>query len=132
MRGRGRIRPLSDQVVIRIPASTSHVALVRAAASSLAAMLDFTYDRITDLHIAIDEICSRIMATSAPRARRIEVTFSIEDQALRIEACGDSPTRSDTPFLTTWSKAILDSVTNGVEITQLDGIACARFAVMTG
>jgi serine/threonine-protein kinase RsbW len=128
----GTIRALSDRVVIRIPASTKHVALVRATATSLAAMLDFTYDRITDLHIAIDEICSRILATSAPRARRLEVTFTIEEDHLRIQACGDAPARPDTPFLTTWSRAILESVTDGVEVTSPDDIACATFSLAKG
>jgi serine/threonine-protein kinase RsbW len=123
---------LSDQVVIRIPATTKHVALVRATGTSLAALLDFTYDRITDLHIAIDEICSRIMATSGPGNRRLEVTFVLEDGGLRIQARGDAPARTNVPFLTTWSKAILDSVTDGVEVTDLDGIACATFGVARG
>jgi serine/threonine-protein kinase RsbW len=128
----GTIRPLSDRVVIRIPASTKHVSLVRATATSLAAMLDFTYDRITDLHIAIDEVCSRILATSTPQARRLEVTFTIEDNALRIQACGDAPARSDVPFLTTWSRAILESVTDGVEVVAPDEMACATFSVTRG
>jgi serine/threonine-protein kinase RsbW len=123
---------LSDQVVIRIPASTKHVALARATATSLAALLDFTYDRITDLHIAIDEICSRIMATSDPGSGRLEITFVLEDGGLRIKACGDAPALTKVPFLTTWSKAILDSVTEGVEITDMDGIACATFFVARG
>jgi serine/threonine-protein kinase RsbW len=120
---------LSERVVIRIPASTRHVALVRATATSLAALLDFTYDRITDLHIAIDEVCSRILATSSPRAHRLEVTFTIEDDSLRIQACGDAPVRTDIPFLTTWSKAILESVTNGVEVATPKDVACASFSV---
>jgi serine/threonine-protein kinase RsbW len=128
----GTIPPLSDHVVIRIPATIKHVALVRATATSLAAMLDFTYDRITDLHIAIDEICSRILATSAPAARRLEVTFTIDGDALHIRACGDAPTRSDVPFLTTWSKAILESVTDGVEIVSPDDVACATFSLAKG
>jgi serine/threonine-protein kinase RsbW len=128
----GKIRPVSDRVVIRIPASTRHVSLVRATATSLAAMLDFTYDRITDLHIAIDEICSRILATSAPKARRLEITFMVEEDSLRIKACGDAPARPDIPFLTTWSRAILESVTDGVEITAPEDIACATFSLAKG
>jgi serine/threonine-protein kinase RsbW len=123
---------LSDQVVIRIPASTKHVALVRATATSLAALLDFTYDRITDLHIALDEICSRIMATSTPSVRRLEVTFTVESQGLRIEARGDAAARAGVPFLTTWSQAILDSVTDGIEVADLDGIVRATFSVPMG
>ena len=41
---------MADRVTIRIPANTAHVGLVRATASALAALRDFTYDRITDLH----------------------------------------------------------------------------------
>jgi serine/threonine-protein kinase RsbW len=128
----GTIAPLSDQVIVRIPASTSHVGLVRAAASALAAQLDFTYDRITDLHIAIDEVCSRILATSVPRATRIEVIFTVEEGGLRISAQGDTPMREGAKFLPTWSKAILDSVTRGIEIIDLRGVACATFLVPSG
>ena len=124
--------PLSDRVVVRIPASTRHVALVRATATSLAALLDFTYDRLMDLHIAIDEICSRILATSAPPATRLEVTFHVEDGGLRIEASGDSPLGTKAPFLTSWSKSILDSVTDRIEVQDLDGVACAVFSVAKG
>jgi serine/threonine-protein kinase RsbW len=123
---------LFDTVVVRIPASTPHVALVRAAASALAAQRDFTYDRITDLHIAIDEVCSRILATSGPKATRIDVTFTVEEDGLRISACGDAPLRAGTSFLTTLSKAIFDSVTRGVEILERGEVACATFLVPSG
>ena len=123
---------MSDQVVIRIPASTKHVALARATATSLAALLDFTYDRITDLHIAIDEICSRIMATSAPGGRRLEITFHLEDGGLRISACGDAPAHTSVPFLTTWSKAILDSVAEHMQVALNDGVAAASFRIPRG
>jgi serine/threonine-protein kinase RsbW len=123
---------LSDTVVVRIPASTPHVALVRAAASALAAQRDFTYDRITDLHIAIDEVCSRILATTGPRATRIEVTFTVEEEGLRVSACGDAPVRPGASFLTTLSKAIFDSVSRGIEILERPGVACATFLVPRG
>ncbi len=98
-------------------------------ASALAARLDFTYDRITDLQIAIDEVCSRIMATAAPRATHLEVTFSISDGTLMVTAAGDQPVKEGEEFLTTWSKAILDSVTDGIEIAQRDGISRISFQV---
>lgn len=128
----GRIRPLSDQVTIRIPASIKHVKLVTATATSLAGLLDFTYDRLMDLHIAIDEICSRIMATSAPPATRLEVTFHLEEDRLRISARGDSPLETNTPFLTSWAKTILDQVTDGIEVGDSHGTAYATFSVARG
>ena len=98
-------------------------------ASAIAAHLNFTYDRITDLQIAIDEVCSRIMATAASRATHLEVTFSVEERTLTVTASGDQPVREGEDFLTTWSKAILDSVTDGVEIAQQDGISRISFQV---
>ncbi len=123
---------MPDRIIIRIPASTPHIGLVRAMASALAALQDFTYDRITDLHIAIDEVCSRILATSGPGAGRIEVAFSVREDGLKIEARGDSPMRPGTAFLTPWSRAILDSVTQGLDVTTLDRVTCASFLVPRG
>jgi hypothetical protein len=119
-------------VTIRIPATTRHVALVRATATNLAALLDFTYDRLTDLHIAIDEVCSRILATSSPRASRLVVTFTMLDGSIQIEACGDSPLKPGEDFLTTWSKAILDSVADELQVEARDGISVARIRISRG
>jgi hypothetical protein len=123
---------LSDQVTIRIPGTTRHVALVRATATTLAALLDFTYDRLTDLHIAIDEICSRILATSSPRPSRLEVTFTLQEGGIGIEASGDAPLKPGEEFLTTWSNAILESVTDQMQVEVTDGIAVATVRVPRG
>ena len=123
---------MSDRVTIRIPANTAHVGLIRATASALAALLDFTYDRITDLHIAIDEVCSRIMAMSSPAPSHLEVTFEIEDGSMRVIATGDQPVKEGSEFLTSWSRAILESVTEGFDLSQPNGQALISFKVAGG
>jgi serine/threonine-protein kinase RsbW len=123
---------VSDRVSIRIPANTAHVGLIRATASALAALLDFTYDRITDLHIAIDEVCSRLMATSIPAPAHLEVTFVIEDGTMQVIAKGDQPVKEGSEFLTSWSRAILESVTEGFDISQPDGTTLISFKVAGG
>src|ERR687888_673211 len=123
---------MSDVIVVRIPASTPHIRIVRQAASALAALLDFTYDRLQDLHIAIDEVCSRIMATADPPASRLEIRFRLEEGELHVTARGDSPTRSETPFLTTWSQAILRAVTDGLEVVDTDSEARVTFRLGRG
>jgi hypothetical protein len=123
---------LTDQVTIRIPAATRHVALIRATATTLAALLDFTYDRLTDLHIAIDEVCSRILATSSPRASRLEVTFTLEEGGIKLDAAGDTPLKPGEEFLTTWSRAILDSVTEQMEVGLRDGVSVATLRIPRG
>src|SRR3989442_13393596 len=99
-------QPLADQIVIRVPATTPHIGLVRATASALAALLDFTYDRITDLHIAIDEVCSRIVATSDPAPNRLEVTFLVDPEGLSVSARGDAPLKPGAVLLNVWSETI--------------------------
>lgn len=123
---------MSDSVHIGIPASTAHVALVRAAATSLAARLDLTYDRITDLHIAIDEVCSRLMATGDPAPTRLDVRFDVGAGGLRITATGNTPRKEGSQFLNRWSEMILESVTDSIQISENGGLVAATFAVGRG
>jgi hypothetical protein len=112
---------LSDHITLRIPGTTGHVGLARATASALAARLDFTYDRLTDLHIAIDEVCGRVLATSDPPARHLELTFEPLEAGLRISVKGDGSLKPGAQFLNSWSKIILDSVVRDLEIRHEDG-----------
>jgi serine/threonine-protein kinase RsbW len=123
---------MHDRVVVRIPASTPHVGLVRATASALAAMLDFTFDRITDLHIAIDEACSRILATSSSPANQLEVTFQLEDESLVVTARGDAALRRGATVLPPWSETILNSVTKELSVDEEDGRAVITFRLTKG
>ena len=122
---------MADRVVVRIPASTPHIRVVRQAASALAALCDFTYDRLQDLHIAIDEVCSRIMAISDPPSSRLEITFEVEERDLKVTARGNSPAREGGQFLTRWSQAILRSVTDSLEVVG-DGSAQVTFRLGRG
>ena len=111
---------MADSVIIRIPATTRHIGLVRAAASALAARLNFTYDRIMDLRIAVDEACVRLLAASDPPARRLEVVFEVEAGALLVAARVDARPKQGTTFLNPWSERILESVTDWVKIDTHD------------
>jgi serine/threonine-protein kinase RsbW len=123
---------VSDQVIIRVPATTPHVGLVRAAASALSALQDFTWDRITDLHIAIDEACSRVMATAADVPGRIEVTFAVGEGELIVSVTGDRPMKSGATVLNVWSETILGSLAEDVQVDQRDGAARISFRVTRG
>lgn len=118
---------MPDEVIVRIPASTAHLAVARAVASSLAARLDFTYDRITDLHIALDEACSRIVAESDPPSEQLQITFSIRDSGVQVLASGDSPSKQGVDFLNPWSHLILDALAEDLQAGDQDGVACVGF-----
>jgi anti-sigma regulatory factor (Ser/Thr protein kinase) len=111
---------MPGEVVVTIPADTQHVALVRAAATALAARMDFSFDRITDLHIAIDEICSRLMAAVAePEA--IEVRLRKDEDRLSIAASAEGERRADRDLFTEWSRVILDAIAQRVDASAVDG-----------
>jgi hypothetical protein len=112
---------MPDTVKVRIPANTPHVALLRAAASALAARLDFPVDRITELQIAVDEVCSRLMAVSqSPSAIRME--FGVEpDKSIRISAEVDGPRRAGRDLLSEWSRVILEAIARDIAPDLSDG-----------
>ena len=124
---------MSDPVTLRIPATTGHVGLARATATALAALLDFTYDRVTDLHIAIDETCGRVLATSDPAARKLEIAFEPEQGSLRISVRGDGKLKPGAQFLNPWSKVILESIVEDLEVQEVaGGSASVSFRIRRG
>lgn len=111
---------MPDTVTVRIPADTAHVALLRAAASALAARLDFPVDRITELQIAVDEVCSRLMAVSeAPTA--IQMDFLVEEGAIGMTATVDGPRRQGRDLLSEWSRVILEAIARDISPDLSDG-----------
>src|SRR5438477_11287147 len=103
---------MPEIVTARIPADTPHVSLLRAIATALAARLDFPVDRIIELQIAVDEICSRLMAV-ARDATRLEVDFEIAEKGLILHATVDGERRDDREFLTEWSRVSLEAIAGG-------------------
>ena len=111
---------MHDSVLVTIPALTSHVALLRAAGSALAVRLDFTFDRITELQIAIDEVCGRLLAVSRdPKTIRME--FEVKDDAIAIRASADGPSRDDRELLSDWSRVILEAIATDLSPHPSDG-----------
>jgi transposase InsO family protein len=121
-----------DEVTLRIPATTGHLAVARATASSLAARVDLTYDRLTDLCIAIDEASGRIMATASSAPERLELVFEAGDEGVRVSIRGDRPLRAGAAFLTPWSKLILESVAGDLQVTEDGQGVMVQFAVDRG
>lgn len=53
---------MTPDVKLVVPAKPEYVRLLRAVAASLAARLDFTFDRIEDLRLAVSEACATLLA----------------------------------------------------------------------
>jgi serine/threonine-protein kinase RsbW len=111
---------MSDSVLIRIPADTAHVALLRAAASALAARLDFPIDRITELQIVVDEVCSRLMAVSESPSL-ISMELRPTEDGIDIEAVTEGPRRIGKELLSEWSRVILEAIARDIRPEAADG-----------
>ncbi len=124
--------PLSDKVRLIVPATTGHLGLARATASGLAARLDFTYDRLTDLHIAIDEACGRLLAASDPPPARLDLIFDVSPDALGVRVQGDAPLKPGAQFLNPWSRLILESIAGDITVEEDADSVAVSFAVRRG
>lgn len=47
--------------MVTAPARPEYVRLLRAVARAVAARMNFTYDRIEDLHLVVDEACATLL-----------------------------------------------------------------------
>ena len=122
-------------VLIETPASGEYLAVVRAAATGLAAGLDFTYEQIDDLRIAVDEACAQLLAQAREAAAgTMRVAYAIEDAALTVEvAVGLSGGRAPAPLpRDTFSWQILRALTDQVDERSSDGEVRLSFRKLGG
>ena len=83
---------MTSTVHLEIPASGAYLAVVRAAATGLAAQLQFTYEEIDDLRIAVDEACTQLLARRGG-ATTLNVAYHLADAELRVDVSIEAPDR---------------------------------------
>jgi serine/threonine-protein kinase RsbW len=114
---------MSDPVVrIEIPASGEYLAVLRAAATGLAANLHFTYEQIDDLRIAVDEACAQLLARHGDAAS-LQVAYVAVSSTLQVEVTviGDGVTELKPLPKDTFSWQILRALTDEVDERMDDG-----------
>lgn len=86
---------MSDQVVLRLPAESAYLSVLRTATASLASRLDFTLDDIEDLRIAVDEACA-LLLPHALEGSSLECAFDLAPDALTVTV--SVPTSEPVPI----------------------------------
>lgn len=79
----------TDAVVVTAPARPESVRVLRAVARAVAARLDFTYDRIEDLHLVVDEACAAVLAHPAAAAT-LTLRLDPRDDRVVVFVCSDA------------------------------------------
>jgi serine/threonine-protein kinase RsbW len=72
-----------DLVVIKLPADSAYLSILRTATAGLASRLDFTIDEIEDLRIAVDEACAMLLPQAVPDAE-ITCEFELDDPVIGV------------------------------------------------
>jgi anti-sigma regulatory factor (Ser/Thr protein kinase) len=73
-------------MVIRIPASPTFLRAAQMAASAVAAQLHFTYDRVSDLRLALAEACTHLTEYLPEDSLPVlHVSFVVDDAKLAVE-----------------------------------------------
>jgi hypothetical protein len=73
----------SSRVELSIPATVEWLALARTTGAAVASRLAFDVDDITDLRLAIDELCLTLV--EGPPATRLDIVFDVVGDALTVE-----------------------------------------------
>lgn len=77
-----------------MPAKPEYVRLLRAVTASLSARLDFTYDRIEDLRLAVSEACATLLALPWP-AEILVLRLVATDRRVTAVVCTDADAGPD-------------------------------------
>lgn len=80
-----------DEIRLSIPASAEFLRLARLIASGLASRLNFTYEAIEDLRLAVDELCfSLISSQGTIPATTIELFYLVKNGSIELQGVIDS------------------------------------------
>lgn len=80
---------MDERIRAEVPAKPEFVHILRSVAASVAARLDFPFDVIEDLRLAVDEACAQLLAIR-PRASNLDVSIGMTDKGIEIVASADS------------------------------------------
>lgn len=82
--------PPAERVELSMPARPEMWTLARMTVSVVASRIELDFEEISDLRLAIDELCTVCALGSTPDSR-LTLTYSTDDEGLRVD-CVVSPT----------------------------------------
>jgi serine/threonine-protein kinase RsbW len=112
--------PASEKpdVVLRVPADSAYVSVLRTMTAGLAARLDFTVDDIEDLRIAVGEACALVLP-EATAGGDLEAEFRLQPGVLTVSVSVPSG-GSRTPDHDSFAWQVLSTLATSTEATSGD------------
>ncbi|TCP50115.1 anti-anti-sigma factor [Tamaricihabitans halophyticus] len=104
---------VSGDLELAVRADPTHLSLVRSLANSLAVNQDFDLDMIADFTLAMDEICSVLIARSWPQARLV-CRFDVGQDWVAVHASAPVTT-TELPGPDSFDGKVLAALTDATE-----------------
>lgn len=104
-------------VEISLPASAEYLPLLRTAAATLGASVDFVIDDIEDLRIAVDEACSILLGRAIP-GTSLTCRYYVHDSSVTVVARAHVLDPQPPPSGFAWT--VLTSLTTAVHMSVDD------------
>jgi len=120
----------NHQVELSIPTDPAFVRIVRLTASGVAALIPFDVDRIDDLRITVDEICSTMIEVGRDVVR---IVFTVDDTSITVDAASalGSPDDLDEQRFD-FTRQIIDVLADSHEFSRSDHEATFRATLAVG
>ena len=110
------------EVRLEVPASPEYLRVARMMTAGVASRLDFTYDEVEDLRIAIDELCFSLVGRNG-RPGTIALRYTMLPEGVEIVGTGHFDDHVDEePRLSPLSTQILDALADSCQVSaSLEG-----------
>jgi anti-sigma regulatory factor (Ser/Thr protein kinase) len=131
---------MPSDVVLWVPATSSHIHLLRTVAAGACASLGLSYDDIEDIRLAVAEAASQLLQTRPPADATIVMRLAHADRRLEVSVLLTGSSRTDGERLRAATEGslawvVLQALGNDVRVSedgQGVGIAFSRHAAPVG
>jgi serine/threonine-protein kinase RsbW len=110
---------VKPDVVLRVPADSAYVSVLRTMTAGLAARLDFTVDDIEDLRIAVGEACALVLPEAAAGGD-LEAEFRLDPGALTVSV-SVATDGSRSPDQDSFAWQVLSTLSTSTQATAGEG-----------
>ncbi len=108
--------PIARSVEIRVPAQLENLAVMRTVVAAIGTFEDLDFDAVSDLRLAVDEACTRLIRSAVPNSTLVVVVDPREHEVV-IEASTTCKTQ-DILAPGSFSWHVLSSLTDEVTTFQ--------------
>lgn len=100
---------VEEEIRLAVPATPEFLRLARVTASGLASRMQFSFDEVEDLRLAIDELCFMLIG-SRGRPGTVDLRYAVRSDALEVVGVGTFEDDQTDPMLASFSKQILTAL----------------------